>query len=155
MPGVAWYYCSMIWSPSIMTSFSCTSFTETKYCDWAVMYMCIRDSNFDSFYEFLMDFWTVPTVWYFLFFIILYWNVKYSQKYYLNKIEFVYVCTQWPSIQWQWQCISITGSTENFINFVTPIVAALPMYHMYTMALHTIAYVCTQWPSIQYVIELS
>jgi hypothetical protein len=38
---------------------------------WAVMYMCIAGIHFACFYHFRLDFRTVPTVWYFFYFIVL------------------------------------------------------------------------------------
>ena len=52
--------------------------TCAKPWKWAVMYMCVSGIDFSSFYEFLLDFGTVPTAWYFLFFMLLllvaYWH---------------------------------------------------------------------------------
>ena len=65
--------------------------------NWAVMYLCVWGNNFDFFYNLLLDFGTVPKMWYFLLFILLEqaktWHillVKKQSSEILDKLEFLW-----------------------------------------------------------------
>ena len=89
--------------------------TCAKPWKWAVMYMCVSGIDFSSFYEFLLDFGTVPTAWYFLFFMLLllvaYWHyiiiiggILKLYYYYWWHIDIVLLL-----LVAHWHCIIIIG----------------------------------------------
>jgi hypothetical protein len=89
--------------------------TCAKPWKWAVMYMCVSGIDFSSFYEFLLDFGTVPTAWYFLFFMLLllvaYWHyiiiiggILTLYYYYWWHIDIVLLL-----LVAHWHCIIIIG----------------------------------------------